>query len=173
MGADVACLPCARRDCGRCSDDRCLCYQDDPTRHHSMAAALARQEAREKEQVEKQRARREDDLRLARMSTGSQLGLLPGGHTADTATARLEQTEAIWLDRALPVLQDVARSQPYLTTVDIWKELSARRIPEPHDTRAMGTLMRQGRSHKAIRLHDRDARPRVWRSLIYPGGSTT
>ncbi len=96
-------------------------------------------------------------------------------HAVITDEARREYNRVIdtaWLCSALPVVQDLARTNREFTADEVWE-----RLPEPpREGRQMGSLMRLARERGLITPTPRDrpsARPgvhrapiRIWRSCI-------
>jgi hypothetical protein len=62
----------------------------------------------------------------------------------DEAIARVESTSAAWRSFATNVLLRVARTNPDLTSDDVWAGLHRDGIPDPGEPRAMGPVMLAG-----------------------------
>lgn len=110
----------------------------------------------------------------------------------DTPEAQRRKVEAMdrverharpdWKTEVHHAIQRVAASQPFLTTDDVWFELSKQSAVTTHENRAIGPAMTGGKRAGFMEPTDRHTtckRPcrhggtvRVWRSLIYRGDAT-
>lgn len=152
------CLRCLAGDHGRCIDlacpperRACGCFADDEPLHRGTAA----------------------DAAAARIAqTATQPELLDRRVAAEQAVARLDSSDAAWLEHADRAFDQVARRQGRLTVNDVWSELERVNAPQPHDTRAMGAAVKRAIRRGAIHrrpIRD-DTNPRLWASRRYAGG---
>lgn len=97
---------------------------------------------------------------------------------ADNAIAQADtNTDPGWADRAYAAVEHCARLYPTFIVDAIW----ATGLPEPHEARAIGAVMRRAARDGVIESTDRvipstragcHANPRrVWRSRIYEASS--
>lgn len=149
------CIECAQQDHGGCSYDECDCRRHDPEGH--TAEALAKQA------IEAQLPIGDAPDWYAQ----SEL-LLFETEAADRAISKVEQNAAAWVASANTALRRVATRRRLVTSDDVWLELTRAGVPKPHDTRAMGAVMRNGISEGWLDAApiSGDTRPKVWRSLI-------
>jgi hypothetical protein len=99
-----------------------------------------------------------------------------GERQRDIAIDRVEDSSALFVERALRAVMRIARSKSRFTTDTVWKLLQRREQAHVAEPRAMGAVMRRACSEGFIRSTDEwqlSKRPachrrplRVWRSLI-------
>ena len=150
----TVCLECAQQACGLCTDDLCDCRTSDYDAH--VAAAQKAYEMRLPEMPQP------DD-------PYAQAELFDRAEVERRAIASVGHNAAPWVAAANQALRRVAHRRERLTTDDVWLELKRVGVPAPHDTRAIGAVMRNGIAEGWIdrRPISADTRPRVWRSLLH------
>lgn len=150
----TVCLECAQGSCGLCVDDQCDCRQHDYDAH--VAAA-----------------QRAYEMRIPGMPEPddpyAQAELFDRAEVERKAIASVGHNAAPWVAAANQALRRVAHRRPTLTTDDVWLELKRVGVPQPHDTRAIGAVVRNAIAEGWVHPEavSPDTRPRVWRSLLY------
>ena len=152
----TVCLECAQQACGLCTDDQCDCRQHDYNAH--VAAAQRAYEMRLPGMPEEPDPYAQSELRLFDRAEVERRAIANVGHNA-----------APWVAAASQALRRVASRRDRVTSDDVWLELKRVGVPKPHDTRAIGAVMRIGIAEGYIHPEalSADTRPRVWRSLLY------
>lgn len=96
----------------------------------------------------------------------------------DEALERVEQNASkVWTALALATVLDIANNKAEFTTDDVWEALNQLGAEDPHESRAIGAVMRNAAKDGLIRPTDRylpsqrvacHRRPvRVWHSCTF------
>lgn len=151
----TVCLECAQRACGLCTDDQCDCRQHDYDGHVAAAQRAYDQRIPELDEPD--------------YYAQAELSMFDKAEIERRAISSVGHNAAPWVAAANQALRVVAGRQTRVTSDDVWLELKRTAVPKPHDTRAIGAVMRTGIAEGWIDPSpiSADTRPRVWRSLLH------
>lgn len=161
------CASCASTFCGRCEHDGCDCYAEDSKRHEEEYArrfefGLPKRDAPD----------RWHEAPLAEFMSGwyvqPDLPLDTEAVAASKAMASVAANSAPWVAAATEALRRVALKYDRVTSDDVWHELRQAGVTGPHDTRAIGAVMKRGIEAGWLESKPLSGttRPKVWKSAI-------
>lgn len=156
MSTWTVCQECASGACGLCTLDACDCRRTDMD-GHVIAAEQAYAEQRPL-----------PTLDAPDWYTQERMPLLDERDAAAGAIAKVKRNAAPWIATATEALRRVALRRTEVTSDDVWLELRRAGVVTPHDTRAIGAVMRHGIEVGWLDPTpvNGNTRPKIWRSAI-------